>query len=311
MKRTLYIYTTKSDRKLGRYKFGQTIRTAKSRIKGQQTGNSEGLEQICEVESDYTDHYVHDLLEQLGYVKVDEGGSEWFSGFECDDEAIATLGKILSTSKNTELKEYVPRFYQEYIKLLFEYKLVKVQDSEIEFALELAPRFGKTLWSLDLMSTLFNNYGYKVCLLPAYVLTALSSFEKEFYLYKGFSDKMIFLRNSDNIQRVFEKEYGKKMIILPISLHTPDYQIVFDFISKLPIKDKVSFIDEADFGCHRTNSQDFIKFLKCNLNIYMTGTAIEKVISPLENINDNIIRWSYSDMLMVQNGEHPIQKELV
>lgn len=311
MKRTLYIYTTKSDRKLGRYKFGQTIRTAESRVKNQQTGNSEGLQLIYEIESDYSDHYIHDSLEHLGYVKVGEGGNEWFSGFKCDNEAVATLGKILSSSKNTELKEYIPRFYQEYVKMLFEYKLKKVKGSKTEFVLELAPRFGKTLWCLDLMITLFNDYGYKVCLLPAYVLTALSSFEKEFYTHKGFSDRMVFIRNTDNAQEIFEKEYGNKMIILPISLHTPNYQTVFEFISKLPSKDKVSFIDEADFGCHRDNSQDFIKFLDCNLDIYMTGTAIEKVISSLNNVGDNIIRWSYIDMLMVQNGEHPIQKELV
>jgi hypothetical protein len=42
----------------------------------------------------------------------------------------------------------------------------------------------------------------------------------------------------------------------------------------------------------------------------MTGTAIEKVINPLENLDDNIIRWSYNDMLMVKKGEHPIQKNL-
>ena len=307
----LYIYTTKSDRKLGRYKFGQTIRTAESRVKGQQTGNSENLELICEVESEYTDHYVHNSLEKLGYVKVGDGGSEWFSTFKCDDEAIASLGKILSNSKTTELKEYVPRFYQEYIKMLFEYKLKNFDGSKTEFALELAPRFGKTLWSLDLMTTLFESYGYKVCLLPAYVLTAHSSFEKEFYSSKGLSDKMVFVHKSDDIQEIFEKEYGNKMIILPISLHSEEYQTKFEFISKLPLKDKVSFIDEADFGCHRTNSQDFIKFLNCGLDIYMTGTAIEKVISPLDHIDDNIIRWSYTDMLMVQNGEHPIQKELV
>jgi hypothetical protein len=43
----------------------------------------------------------------------------------------------------------------------------------------------------------------------------------------------------------------------------------------------------------------------------MTGTGIEKVISSLVNVGDNIIRLSYTEMLMIQNGEHPIQKELV
>jgi hypothetical protein len=42
----------------------------------------------------------------------------------------------------------------------------------------------------------------------------------------------------------------------------------------------------------------------------MTGTAIDKVIAPLEHIDDNIIRWSYTDMLMVKDGVHPIQKFL-
>jgi hypothetical protein len=43
----------------------------------------------------------------------------------------------------------------------------------------------------------------------------------------------------------------------------------------------------------------------------MTGTAIERVINPLENLEDNVIRWSYTDMLMVKKGEHPLQKHLI
>jgi hypothetical protein len=43
----------------------------------------------------------------------------------------------------------------------------------------------------------------------------------------------------------------------------------------------------------------------------MTGTAIDKVVSPLNHIDDNIIRWSYIDMLMVKKGEHPIQNHLI
>jgi hypothetical protein len=42
----------------------------------------------------------------------------------------------------------------------------------------------------------------------------------------------------------------------------------------------------------------------------MTGTAIEKVISSLDNVRDNVIRFSYIDMLMIKNGEHPIQKDM-
>ena len=308
---TLYIYTTETDREKGRYKFGETSRQAGDRVKDQQTGNSEELIIVGDMTSDYSDHYVHEELEKLGYVRVGKGGREWFKGFESDDEAVATLGKIISDSKNTELKDYIPRFYQEYIKMVFEYKLNKIQEGKNEFALELAPRFGKTLWTLDLMKTLFNDYNYKVALLPAFVLTALSSFEKEFYQFKGFNESMVFVRKGDDVDEVMDKYYGKKLIILPISLHTEDYKTKYGFINQLEMSDKVSFIDEADFGCHRDNSQNFIKYLNCGLDVYMTGTAIERVVSPLDNVGDNVIRWSYTDMLMVQNGEHPIQKEFV
>lgn len=308
---TLYIYTTETDREKGRYKFGETSRQAGDRVKDQQTGNSEELIIVGDMTSDYSDHYVHEELEKLGYVRVGKGGREWFKGFESDDEAVATLGKIISDSKNTELKDYIPRFYQEYIKMVFEYKLNKIQEGKNEFALELAPRFGKTLWTLDLMKTLFNDYNYKVALLPAFVLTALSSFEKEFYLFKGFNESMVFVREGDDVDEVMDMYYGKKLIILPISLHTEDYKTKYGFINQLEMSEKVSFIDEADFGCHRDNSQNFIKYLNCGLDVYMTGTAIERVVSPLDNVGDNVIRWSYTDMLMVQNGEHPIQKEFV
>jgi len=308
---TLYIYTTESDRNKGQYKFGETIREAESRVKDQQTGNSEELIIVGEMTSDYSDHYVHNELEKLGYVRVGKGGREWFKGFESDNEAFATLGKIISTSKNIELKEYIPRFYQELIKMLFEDKLSRVQGDKNEFALELAPRFGKTLWTLDLMKTLFQEYNYKVALLPAFVLTALSSFEKEFYLFKGFSDSMVFVREGDDVNKVMSENYGKKLVILPISLHTEDYKKKYSFINQLGMSEKVSFIDEADFGCHRENSQNFIKYLKCGLDVYMTGTAIERVVAPLDNVGDNVIRWSYTDMLMVQNGEHPVQKMFV
>lgn len=309
----LYIYTTETDREKGRYKFGGVFsdRTTESRVKDQQTGNSESLEMIFSTESDFTDHYVHNKLLDFGYSKVGKGGTEWFGGFESDDEAIATIGKILLESTNTIRFDYVPRFYQEYIKLLFIDKFNQKKGlNKLVFALELAPRFGKTLWSLDLIKSL-KTEGYKICLLPAYVLTALSSFEKEFYSFNGFSDDMIFIRKGDDVESIFNEWYGKKLIILPVSLHSEDYKNKYDFIKNLPKKDKVSIIDEADFGCHRKNSQEFINFLESHLDIYITGTAIERVISPLDNIEDNIIRWSYTDMLMVKNGEHPLQKFFV
>lgn len=307
--RKLYIFTTESDRQKGRYKFGQTEREINERVKNQQTGNSEKLEIITSVETEFSDHHIHNELEKLGYSKVNKGGDEWFNEFVSDDEAIACLYKIITKSRNVILPNYQPRFYQSYVKTLFLDLLNKDKFDKKEFALELAPRFGKTLWSLDLMLDLYEK-GYKICLIPAYVLTAISSFEKEFYSFKNFSEKMIFVNKNEDYSEVLDSNYNKKLVVVPISLHTPDYQSKYYRINQIPSEEKFAIIDEADFGCHRNNSQQYINYLNSGLNIFMTGTAIERVMNPLENVGNNIIRWSYTDMLMIKNGEHPIQKNM-
>ena len=311
MKRILYIYTTESDRRLGRYKFGQTKREAKQRVKEQDsTSNSEPLILVFSIESYLTDHQVHDMLELEGKKRTRDN-REWFESFQDDEEAIYFLNLIISKSDNDTRPSYVPRFYQDVVKMIFEDKMSKLDLGKKEFALELAPRFGKTIFTIDLIDTLFNEYGYKICFLPAYVLTALSSFKKEFYRFNGYSDKMVYVDNINNLEGAIQEHYGKKMIIIEVSLHTEDYQRKLSIVKSLPHVEKCSFIDEADFGTWKKNQQDFIKFLGCQLDVYMTGTAIDKVVSVLDYVGDNIIRWSYTDMLMTQEGVHPFQQELV
>jgi hypothetical protein len=311
MKQTLYIYTTESDRRLGRYKFGQTKREAKRRVKEQDgTSNSEPLILVFSIESYLTDHQVHNMLELEGKKRTRDN-REWFESFQDDEDAIYFLNLIISKSDNDTRPTYVPRFYQDVVKMIFEDKMSKLDLGKKEFALELAPRFGKTIFTIDLIDTLFNEYGYKICFLPAYVLTALSSFKKEFYKFNGYSDKMVYVDDIDNLEGAIQEHYGKKMIIVEVSLHTEDYQKKLSIVKTLPHVEKCSFIDEADFGTWKKNQQDFIKFLGCQLDVYMTGTAIDKVVSVLDYVEDNIIRWSYTDMLMVQEGLHPFQQELV
>jgi len=311
MKKTLYIYTTESDRMLGRYKFGQTERDAEQRVKEQDgTSNSEPLELVFSIDSNLSDHQVHDLLERKG-KKKSRSGREWYGTFRDDEDAIFNLNLIISEDKNDTRPIYVPYFYQDVVKMMFEDKMSKLDLGKKEFALELAPRFGKTIFTIDLINALFNNYGYKICFLPTYVLTALSSFKKDFYRFNGFSHKMVYVDDINNLEGAIQEHYGKKMIIVEVSLHTEDYQKKLSIVKSLPQVEKCSFIDEADFGTWKKNQQDFIKFLGCQLDVYMTGTAIEKIVSVLDYIGDNIIRWSYTDMLMVQEGLHPFQQELV
>jgi len=311
MKQTLYIYTTESDRKLGRYKFGQTKREVKQRVKEQDsTSNSEPLILVFSIESDLSDHQVHDLLEHKGKKKT-RSGREWYETFRDDEDAIFYLNLIISETENDTRPIYVPRFYQDIVKIIFEDKMSKLELGKKEFALELAPRFGKTIFTIDLIDTLFNDYGFKICFLPAYVLTALSSFKKDFYKFNGYSDRMVYVDDINNLEGVIQEYYGKKMIIVEVSLHTEDYQKKLSIVKTLPQVEKCSFIDESDFGTWKKNQQDFIKFLGCQLDVYMTGTAIDKILSVLNYIGDNIIRWSYTDMLMVQEGVHPFQQDIV
>jgi hypothetical protein len=305
---TLYVHTTPTERQKGNYKFGQTTRTADGRIKEQaRTAMSENPEKVWEGTSELRDHDIHKLLIKMGYDHVIR---EWYGGFTSDDEVVAVMNKIISESSQDTRVEYYPRFFQTVIKDQFLTKYQSELDlgyNKIDFALELAARFGKTIWAIDLLDSFFKKNSIKICVIPTYVLTAITSFKKEFYTFKGYSSNMVLVTTEDDMVSIINENYGKKLIVVVMSLHMREHESKLDVLKSLPKKDKVSIIDEADFGAHRINSQEKIDYLNCGLNLYMTGTAIERVASPLLNLRDNIIRWSYVDMLMVKKGEHPLQ----
>lgn len=308
----IYIYTTKTDRTFGRYKIGETTRNANERIREQDgTSNSEELEFVFEIKSKLSDKEIHKILEsKYGFTKCRKD-REWFEKFESDEEVITTINKIISESGIDTRPTYVPRFLQEYIKLSFFEKLRNNKKDKIDFVLELAPRFGKTIWAIDTAQKLFDECGYKICFLPTYMLTALSSFKKTYYEFKGYSNNMVYVTKDDDLQKVISENYGKKMIIVEISLSTKEYEEKLKFVKDIPQYEKVCIMDEADFGTHRFLSQEFIRYIDSKLNVYMSGTGIEKIIHLLENLDDNILRCSYIDMLMVEKGEHPLQQYLV
>jgi hypothetical protein len=51
------------------------------------------------------------------------------------------------------------------------------------------------------------------------VLTALGSFSKEFYQFNGYSDNMVLVGKDDDLTSVISEFYGKKMIIVELSVH--------------------------------------------------------------------------------------------
>jgi len=305
--RKIYIYTTETYKQKGWYKIGETTQLVEDRVKQQDgTSNPETLDTIYEVNSIISDKQIHKKLELIGYSKC-RNNREWFEGFDSDDHVVTTINDIISTSETDSRPVYKPRFYQNHIKTLFIDKLSKVNREKIDFALELAPRFGKTIWAIDLIQTLYNDFNYNICVMPTYYLSSLTSFKKEFYNFSGYSNNMVYVTSDDNLEEVFNEYYGKKMIIIEASLHMNEHESKLQILKSIPSNEKMCLMDESDFGTHRGNSQEIIRYIDSKLNVYMTGTAIEKVINPLENINDNVIRWSYTDMLMVKKGEHPIQ----
>jgi hypothetical protein len=318
MLRKIYIYSTPTYLLKGWVKIGETLlQTVLERVKQQDnSSNPEELIILCVIESVYSDKEIHKFLEKKG---IKHQRKEWYvfdkgeTFVDYTNEAIAVVNEIISNSSQDTRVEYIPRYFQTIIKNQF---LTKYQDElslgykKIDFALELAPRFGKTVWAIDLLNTLFLNQGVKLCVIPSYVLTAITSFKKEFYIFRGYSSNMVFVTSDDDIESVIKDNYGNKLIVVALSLHIREHESKLEIIKSLPSKDKASIIDEADFGAHRMNSQGKIDYLNCGLNIYMTGTAIERVALPLSNLRDNIIRWSYTDMLMVKEGSHPIQMGL-
>jgi hypothetical protein len=311
MKNKLYIYTTKTYREKGWYKFGETEREVEIRVKEQDNAsNPEDLEIIYEIETDLSDKKIHKLLELKGHSKTrDKKGNEWYDSFESDEHAKLIINKILSEQSEDNRTQYSPRIFQTYTKLLFLEKLKNNTKNLINFILNFAQRFGKTIWSIDLLKDLYDNFGYKICVLPSYYLTSLTSFENDFYKFKGYSEEMILIDLSDeDLHELVEENYGKKLIIVKASLHTEDFEKKLSFLKEIPSNEKITLIDEADFGTHTNNCQKKINFIGAKLNLYMTGTGIEKLVNKLENLDDNIISWSINDMLMTKKGEHPIQK---
>lgn len=318
MLRKIYIYSTPTYLLKGWVKIGETLlQTVLERVKQQDnSSNPEELIILYVIESVYSDKEIHKFLGKKG---IKHQRKEWYvfdNGTTVEDyvnEAVTVVNEIISNSAQDTRVEYSPRYFQTVIKDQF---LTKYQSElnlgykKIDFALELAPRFGKTVWAIDLLNTLFLNQGVKLCVIPSYVLTAITSFKKEFYIFRGYSSNMVFVTSDDDIESVIKDNYGNKLIVVALSLHIREHESKLEVIKSLPSKDKASIIDEADFGAHRMNSQGKIDYLNCGLNIYMTGTAIERVALPLSNLRDNIIRWSYTDMLMVKEGLHPIQMGL-
>jgi len=288
-----------------------------------------------DIESYLSDDEIREILcKEFGYYEVrKDKHREWVSKYDPDDptrleelrnqfktdedfinhikdELLTDINLVIKNHSEKDTRdEYDPYFYKVYIERLFFYMLdlsLKSGKKVIEFALELAPRFGKTTWILSTLVKLFTDYNYKLCVLPSYWLSSLSSFEKDLTKWKGFDEYIHYVKEDDDLQSEIDKWYGKKMIVVEMSLHMTDtrFKKLISILDKIDSSEKVSIIDEADFGAWKQT--EMINKLGSSLTLYMSGSGLEKIISNLKNVGDRIIQWSYTDMILVKHGQHPL-----
>ena len=163
---------------------------------------------------------------------------------------------------------------------------------------ELAARFGKTLLYL----ALFGQLKEQVMVVGSYYLTALSSFKKECYLYEQFSNFVVLDLYSDIFQEdfIYNLTQGKKILVV-VSLcgdkegNNPRNDNA-RFLSKF--FNKITVIDEADYGAHTKNCVPFVNMIGNGAPIILTtGTNSERAKGEHNDV-DAFFKVTYLDMLM-------------
>jgi len=175
---------------------------------------------------------------------------------------------------------------------------------------ELAARFGKTLLYL----ALFGQLKERVMVVGSYYLTALSSFKKECYLYEQFSNFTVLDLYSDTFQSDFAYNLSKdKKIVVVVSLcgdkegNSPRNDNA-RFLSKF--SDKITVIDEADYGAHTKNCVPFVNLIGKGAPIILTtGTNSERAKGEHDDV-DAFFKVTYLDMLMKASMSPKLTNEI-
>jgi hypothetical protein len=143
-------------------------------------------------------------------------------------------------------------------------KMIAKGNTEASLIANLCPRFGKTIWALSLFNRITKAYGNRVMLLPAYWLSAHSSFISELDQYNDFLDIVQIDVDDANASREAEVALAAgKRIIIPISLHgdLEHWQKKHDWIADINNNEIFMFADEGDFGTHTENQVAKLDFL--------------------------------------------------
>jgi len=327
MKKVIYIY--RNNLLIGNmYKIGKADQRADQsdditieeiasiRVKEQHTAATAGRSEIVRVydisnvdNSTDVEGAIHKDIEKAGNVRVQrtvegtDGTTEWFEFGDTEEgQVLGLLNNLVSKHASTSgLLDYTPRAYQ---KIIQDQIVEEVTKGSKIIGAELAARFGKTLWAYGTFKKLVEEQDFQYMLLPAYVLTAHSSFQKELTNFNTFKDFIFISDKEDDFEEKIIANADKKLVIAT-SLHTPEDSLgKYSAVANLDSSKKIAFIDEADFGAHTEASKLRIDLLDVPTKVVMTGTAIERALAGYDV--DTIVKWSYFDMLLLKDGNHPV-----
>ena len=275
----VYIYTTSAYRAQGWYKVGGTTKAnAIERIEEQDsTACPEPLQKVYEsqkVEGLWDDQVRSYSMKKLGWVYTrDDKSREWVRAADgatpltdktVTEGVINVINEI--TKSKAGLKKYKPTVTQ--AKALEDTMsqlsaLIDEGRDTINSVADLCARFGKTLWVLELFNRLNKTYGYGTLLLPAFWLSAHSSFEKEIKEFSDFNHFTFIDTSKEGWEGHLSHAKAEGIpVVVSLSLcgEASDKRLRrFDPIRNL--NDVYLFCDEADVGAHTERSARILDYV--------------------------------------------------
>jgi hypothetical protein len=211
------------------------------------------------------DFVVHEVLTKKGLHHQAGSGTEWFKiPGKTTEEAFRYLDELVTSIEGKKIRRSVKLRDVQKRTLDQAMNMIAKGNTEASLIANLCPRFGKTIWALSLFNRITEKYKNRVMLLPAYWLSAHSSFISELDQYDDFLDIVQIDVDDANASREAEValEAGKR-IIIPISLHgdLEQWQKKHDWIADINNNEIFMFADEGDFGTHTENQVAKLDFL--------------------------------------------------
>lgn len=300
-----------------RVKVGDSHRDAAVRM-GEQGGSAEAEAKIIvgvwdNITSFNRDYDLHEVMVKAGWRPkgyLTGHGTEWFIVPGKDlaevksnlEWAINTFGPGTSL-KDAKLRKMQDRSLKQAMDTINRCK--KNGQKRVNIVANLCPRFGKTIWALELFNKLNKKYGTQVMILPAYWLSVHTSFADEVSKFRDFMNMVVIdTREEEAEAKVRQALKDGKQVVVQLSLHgdLDEWKEKTAWVQSIA-KDAFVFSDEADFGSHTENQVAKLRFIleqgkiKTSVNIFASGTNIQRIaLNARGQKVDDVIDVAYSQL---------------